>query len=104
VVVGLTLVVFLAVTIAISGLIGRYGLHNTAASDSQLTEALRAGYERSVAASPEVSQIKGFWYSPEFRAGMMLGGLGFMAGILLALSAAGGAMSGFLRMRRKVSV
>jgi hypothetical protein len=88
-VVGLTLVAFFAVTIAINGVIGRYGLHNTAASDAQLTEALRAGYERSVAMTPEASQLKGFWYSPEFRAGMMLTGFGFM--------------SGFMRMRRKVS-
>jgi hypothetical protein len=103
VVVGLTLVAFFAVTMAISGLVGRYGLHNTAAADAQLSEALQAGYERSVAMSPEMSQIKGFWYSPEFRAGMMLTGFGIMAGGLLVLSTAGGAMGGFMRMRRKIS-
>jgi hypothetical protein len=104
VVVGLALVAFFAVTTAVSGLVGRYGLHNLAAQDALLTEQIRTMYERSAAMSPEMSQLKGFWYSPEFRAGMMLAGSGIMAGGLLVLSTAGGAMGGFMRMRRKVSV
>jgi hypothetical protein len=103
VVVGLTLVAFFAVATAVSGLVERYGLHNLAAQDAILTEQIRAMYERSVAVSPELSQMKGFWYSAEFRAGMMLAGSGLMAGVLLVLSTAGGAMGGFMRMRRKVS-
>jgi hypothetical protein len=103
VVVGLALVTFFAVTMAVSGLVGRYGLHNLAAQDALLTEQVRTSYERLVAMSPELSQTKGFWYSPEFRAGAMLAGSGVMAGVLLVLSTAGGAMGGFMRMRRKVS-
>jgi hypothetical protein len=34
----------------------------------------------------------------------MLAGFGAMAGILLVLSTVGGAVGGFMRMRRKVSV
>jgi hypothetical protein len=48
--------------------------------------------------------VQRFWYSPEFRAGMMLAGFGMLAGFLLLLSTVGGAVGGFMRMRRKVSV
>ena len=48
--------------------------------------------------------MKEFWFSPEFRAGMMLSVLGVMSGFLLVLSTLGGAVGGFMRMRRKVSM
>jgi hypothetical protein len=103
-VVGLALVVGFGVVMAISGLVGRYGLHNMALEDAQLTTSIHETFEKMVAISPDLSQIRGFWYSSEFRAGMMLAGFGVMSGILLVLSTVGGAMSGFMRMRRKASV
>ncbi len=104
VIVGLALVVFFAVTIAISGLVARYGLHSMAGVDSQLTSELQVQFEKATAITPQPPEIKGLWFSPEFRAGMMLTGFGMMAGILLVLSTVGGAVGGFMRMRRKVSV
>jgi len=43
------------------------------------------------------------WFSPEFRAGLMLTGFGMVSGILLFLSTVGGAVGGFVRMRRNAS-
>jgi hypothetical protein len=105
VVVGVALVAFFAVAMAIGGLVARYGLHSMAGVDAQLTEGLHAGFEKAAAmAPPAPPEAQRFWYSPEFRAGMMLVTMGAMAGFLLVLSTVGGAVGGFLRMRRKVSV
>jgi hypothetical protein len=104
VVVGLALVACLAVTMAIAGLVARYGLHSMAGVDAQLTEILHAQFEKAAAMTPQPPEVQRFWYSPEFRAGMMLAGFGMVAGFLLVLSTVGGAVGGFMRMRRKVSV
>src|SRR5271170_1394446 len=104
VVVGLALVTCLAVAMAIGGLVARYGLHSMAGVDAQLTELLHAQFEKAAAITPQPPEVQRFWYSPEFRAGMMLAGFGMLAGFLLVLSTVGGAVGGFMRMRRKVSV
>jgi hypothetical protein len=104
IVVGLALVTCLGVVLAVAGLVARYGLHSMTGTDTQLTELLHTDFEQIIAMAPEPPGFKGFWYSPEVRAGIMLGGAGIMAGILLVLSTVGGAVGGFMRMRRKVSV
>ncbi len=104
VVVGLALVACLAVAMAIGGLVARYGLHSMAGVDAQLTELLHVQFEKAAAITPQPPEVQRFWYSPEFRAGMMLAGFGMLAGFLLVLSTVGGAVGGFMRMRRKVSV
>jgi hypothetical protein len=71
--------------------------------DAQLTQILHAQFEKATAATPQPAEVQRFWYSPEFRAGMMLAGFGMVSGFLLVLSTVGGAVGGFLRMRRKVS-
>jgi hypothetical protein len=103
VVVGLALVVFLAVAVGIGGLVARYGLHNMAGMDAKLTETLHTQFVKASAVAPAPPELQQFWYSPEFRAGMMLVAFGMMAGFLLVLSTVGGAVGGFMRMRRKVS-
>jgi hypothetical protein len=103
VVVGLALVVFFAVATAIGGLVARYGLHNMAGVDAWLTETLHAQFVKAAAMTPAPPELQRFWYSPEFRAGMMLATFGMMSGFLLVLSTVGGAVGGFMRMRRKVS-
>jgi hypothetical protein len=102
-VVGLALVAGLAIATAIGGLVARYGLHSMAGVDAQLTQMLHVQLEKAVAITPQPPELQRFWYSPEFRAGMMLAGFGMMAGFLLVLSTVGGAVGGFMRMRRKVS-
>jgi hypothetical protein len=103
VVVGLALVVCLAVVAAGTGLVARYGLHNMASFDADLTQMLHAQIEKASSTTPESPELLRFLYSPEVKAGMMLTGFGMVAGILLVLSTVGGAVGGFLRMRRKVS-
>jgi hypothetical protein len=104
VVVGLALVVCLAIAGAGTGLVARYALHNMASFDADLTQMLHAQIEKASATTPEPPELLRFLYSPEVKAGMMLTGFGMVSGILLVLSTVGGAVGGFLRMRRKVSV
>ena len=103
-VVGLALVGCFAVAMAIGGVVARYGVHSMAGVDAQLTELLHAQFEKAAALNPEPPEVQRFWFSPEFRAGMMLAGFGMLAGFLVVLSTVGGAVGGFMRMRRKVSV
>ena len=104
VVVGLALVTCLAVAMAGAGLVARYGLHSMAGFDAELTQIMHVGYEKTVAMSPAPPEFQRLFFSPEFRAGYVLAMLGVTAGILLILSTVGGAVGGFMRMRRKVSV
>jgi hypothetical protein len=104
VVVGLALVSCLAIALAVGGVVARYGLHNMAGADAQLTQMLHAQFEKASAVTPQPPEMQRFWYSPEFRAGMMLAGFGMLAGVVLIWSTVGGAVGGFIRTRRKVSV
>jgi hypothetical protein len=103
VVVGLALVACFAIATATGGLVARYGLHSMAAVDTQLTDMMHAEFEKASAINPQPPEAQRLWYSPEFRAGMMLTGFGMLSGFLLVLSTVGGAVGGFMRMRRKVS-
>jgi hypothetical protein len=103
-VVGLALVACLGVAWGIGGLVARYGLHSLGAFDADLTRTIHDAFEKTLAMAPQTPEAKGFWFSPEFRAGMMLLGFGMVSTFLLILSAVGGALGGFVRMRRNVSV
>jgi hypothetical protein len=104
VVVGLALVTCLSVAMAGAGLVARYGLHSMASFDADLTQMLHAQVEKAAAATPQTPAVIQFLYSPEVRAGMMLAGFAMVSGVLMLLSTVGGALGGFMRMRRKVSV
>ena len=101
---GLALITCLGVSMAVAGLVARYGLHSMAAFDSQLTQQLHEQIEKAAAANPAPPEVIRFMYSPEFRAGIMLAGFAMVAGALLLLSALGGAVGGMLRTRRRASV
>jgi hypothetical protein len=103
VVVGLALVSCLAVAMAGAGLVARYGLHSMAGFDAELTQTLHAQVEKAAATAPQPPEVVRFLYSPEVRAGIMLAGFAMVSGLLLVLSTVGGALGGFMRMRRKVS-
>jgi hypothetical protein len=104
VVVGLALMTCFAVATAVGGLVARYGLHSMAGFDAELSQMLHAQIEKSAATTPEPPELQRFLYSPEVRAGMMLMGFAMVSGALLVLSTLGGAVGGFLRTRRKISV
>jgi hypothetical protein len=101
---GLMLVTCLAASAAIAGVVARYGLHSMAGFDAELTQQLHAQIEKAKTTNPDTKLVTGFLYSPEFRVGMMLAGAGLVSGFVLVLSTLGGAVGGFLRMRRKVPV
>jgi hypothetical protein len=71
--------------------------------DAQLSELLHVQYEKAIAITPQPPEMQRLWFSPEFRAGMMLAGFGMVSGVLLVMSTVGGAVGGFMRMRRNVS-
>jgi hypothetical protein len=102
-VVGLSLVACLGVAWGVGGLVGRYGLHSMAGFDAELSELLHVQYQKAVAITPQPPEMQRFWFSPEFRAGMMLAGFGMVSGVLLVMSTVGGAVGGFMRTRRNVS-
>jgi len=103
VVVGLALIACFAIAMATGGLVARYGVHSMGAVDMQMTDMLHREFEKASAINPQPAEAQRLWYSPEFRAGMMLTGFGMLSGFLLVLSTVGGAVGGFMRMRRKVS-
>jgi hypothetical protein len=98
VVVGICLALELGVVMAAWGLIERFVLHSMGSFDAQMTAQLQKAIQQS--ATPVPAQMMGFVQSPEFRAGMMLGGFALLSACLLVLSALGGAFAGLMRMRR----
>jgi hypothetical protein len=101
---GFGLVMGLAVSTAVAGLVARYALHSMGDFDAQLTEQLHTQIEHAVAANPQQSDVLKYLYSPEFRAGMMLAGFAMISGFVLLVSTVGGALGGFLRTRSRASV
>jgi hypothetical protein len=102
-VVGLALVACLATAWGVGGLVARYGLHNLGAFDAELTQTVHDSFEKASAMAAQPPEVKRLWFSPEFRAGLLLVGFGMVSTFLLILSTVGGALGGFMRMRRDVS-
>jgi hypothetical protein len=102
-VVGLALVACLGVAWGVGGLVARYGLHSLAGFDAQMTQVLQVGYDKTVAMNSLPPGFQRFWFSQEFRAGYVLAMFGVGSGILLVMSTVGGAVGGFMRMRRNIS-
>jgi hypothetical protein len=102
-VVGLALVAFFGVALAVGGLVARYGLHSMAGFDAQMTQMLHEQLNKASAAASQPPEVLRFMNSLEFRAGMILCGFGMASGFLLVLSTVGGALGGLMRTRRNVS-
>lgn len=96
VVAGLGLVCSVAVSMAVVGLVARFALHSMAGFDADL----RMQIEKAIAANPQPAEVLRYLKSPEFRAGIMLGGFAMMAGFIMLTSTIGGALSGMTRTRR----
>jgi hypothetical protein len=103
-VVGLSLILSLAITMAIVGLVSRYGLHSMGTFDADLTQQMRTQIEHASAANPASPELLHYFYTPEFRAGMMLTGVAMVGAVLMLLSTVGGALGGFVRTRRSPAV
>lgn len=96
VVAGLALVISIATSMAIVGLVARFGLHMMGPFDADI----RAQLEKAAAMNPQPAEAMRYVRLPEFRAGIMLGGFAILSGFVMIFSAIGGAMSGMMRMRR----
>ena len=96
VVAGLGLVVSIAFSMSVVGLLARFVLHSMAGFDADL----RVQIERAIAANPQPAEVMHYIKLPEFRAGIMLGGFAMMAGFIMLTSTIGGALSGMVRMKR----
>ena len=96
--VGLALVVSIAISMSIAGLVARYKLHAMAPFDAEWKQQV----DKAISMNPQSAMLGGFFYSPEFKAGIMLAGFAMMAGFVTILSTLGGALSGMLRTRRTV--
>lgn len=94
----------LAVALAAGGLVARYALHDMVNFDTQLTQQLHTQIEHAIATNPDAKLVRGYLYSPEFRAGIMLTGFAMMSAVLLVLSTVGGAVGGLLGTRRKAAL
>jgi len=97
-VVGICLALGLGAAMAAAGLVERYGMHAMGNFDSEMTAQLQKAIQQS--ATPVPAEMMGFLRSPEFRAGMMLVGFGFVSACLLVMSLVFGAFAGLLRTRR----
>ncbi len=98
--VGLSLVLFLGVSMAIAGLVARYGLHSMGPIDANLNQQMQVLKQRLAEANPTTPEMLRSLDAPEFRAGFMLAGAAMLAGFVLVLSTAGGAVAGLLRATR----
>ena len=96
VVAGLALVLSIATSMAIVGLVARFGLHMMGPFDADI----RTQLEKAAAMNPQPAEAMRYVKLPEFRAGIMLGGFAILSGFVMIFSAIGGAMSGMMRMRR----
>lgn len=95
-VVGITLIASIGLTMAVAGLVARFGLHSMGTFDTDL----RAQIEKAATANPQPVEVMRYIYSPEFKAGIMLAGFSMLAGLVMVLSTIGGAVGGLLRTRR----
>jgi len=105
-VVGLAMAVALAAAMAIIGLIARYPLHAMAGFDAQMAAALHDTMQRAAAngANTTPPELLRVFYSPEFKAAMLLSTLAFVSGGLVLYSTIAGALGGLMYARRSTAL
>ena len=100
---GLALIVLLGASLALSGLVARFGLHAMTSFDTALAQMMvqvkLAAANSSTPAPPEILHL---YDIPEFQAGLILASITISSLFLLLFSTAGGALGGLLRSRHRV--
>lgn len=99
--VGVLMTSLLSVSLAVIGLVARFGRHSMAAFDAQITHQMHEQVERAIVSNPAPASIVQQMLSQEFRTGVMLTGLLVFGLLILALSTLGGLFSGMVADRRK---
>ena len=101
---GLMMVAAMAMALSATGVVRRFGIHTMSARDAEsaqelaVAEAQASEWMQMQNQTKEIQQkFHGFINSPEARAGSQLFRLGILGGIILLLSAGGGAFAGRLR-------
>ncbi len=104
---GLLTVITLGIAVAAGGLIARFGLHAMGRLDAFLNMTLQQGIDQQKLQAAQKGlppltpdQLRIF-FSPEFRAGLALSVLSVAAVFLIGFSTLGGAVGGFMRVRRR---
>jgi hypothetical protein len=97
---GLLLIAGIGLALAVAGLIARFGTHSMGQFDVDLAAYWAANRAKISSSGAQYTEMLRIFDLPEFRAGMLLAGIGFEAAIILVLSVLGGALGGFLRTRR----
>lgn len=89
----------MAAAIAVAGnavflVIQRYGLHQGAEIDHQLTTIVTQAAARAGAMDPEapVAMFTNFWLSPQGRVGLILLTMGFLAALIIVFAIVGGVL------------
>ena len=99
--VGVLMTAFLSVSLAVIGLVARFGTRSMGSFDAELTQRMHDQVEKAIAANPAPAELMQQMLSQEFRTGVVLAGLlTFALGILL-LSTVGGLLSGIVAVGRK---
>jgi len=98
---GLALIVMIGSSMAIAGLVARFGLHAMANFDAGFAELLlQVKQTAAAAATPPPPEVLKLYDQPEFQAGLILSSIAISAVFLLIFTTLGGALGGLLRTRR----
>jgi hypothetical protein len=98
---GLALIITIGVSMAIAGVVARFGLHAMSGFDADFAQMLaQAKLTATASAAQAAPEVVKLYDLPEFQAGIVLASLTISAIFLLAFSAFGGALGGMLRNRR----
>ena len=103
---GLAVIVLIGASLAITGIVARFGLHAMTGFDADLAQVLaqaKIAASQATVSSPAdtQSQVLRLYDLPEFQTGLILSSIAISSILLLVFSAFGGAVNGLLRTRRR---
>ncbi len=104
---GLALVVFIAASMAVSGLVARFGLHAMGGFDSSYAQMIQqvkqtARETATASGTPAPPELLRLYDIPEFQAGLLLTSIAIGSALLFVFTALGGALNGILRQRSRM--
>ncbi|MEO6803135.1 MAG: hypothetical protein ABI197_07825 [Granulicella sp.] len=104
---GMAMIVLITSSLALTGVIARFGLHAMAGFDNefiQMIAQIKQSALQTTATNPAQAELLHLYDLPEFQAGLILATSATAAVLLLLYSTFGGAINGMLRNRRRARV
>ena len=105
---GLAMVAAMGVSLSVTGVVERFGLHGMASFDAEVAQQFAAMQVQMVDKMQAQDQgrdvqqkVIGYLSSPEVRAGLAIFYLAMLAGFVLLLTTASGAFAGMIQTRRR---